>query len=366
MVGLITFGVRVILCPDSATPEFYQLNNPPSIGGMGPAVVINGQWYIFPTGNSVVGTSKAGTDLTSRFTNTIDDSGCIALGAQSLGSSGPSASSIASSYQGAVGFSWNDVLSSGNKVTFNGIVLDVASIANSTFIDANTRAAINSNIGEDVTRQLLRINGLDSNTIRCLENRFRLGQVSKEAAGCFISTTFNYTILVVVLSYVLVRAALAWVFYWFVSAKLTKTPVTKKALPQQSSVSKKSGLIPNTSRFSRIPEAGLITTPTDQGPTPTIMLVTCYSEGEASLRTTLDSMALSHYDDNRKLFFIVADGIVTGGGESRPTSEILLDMLMFSEQELKTQPNSYIAVAGGAKQHNMAKVVSMLTTLFES
>jgi chitin synthase len=44
----------------------------------------------------------------------------------------------------------------------------------------------------------------------------------------------------------------------------------------------------------------------------TIMLVTCYSEGEAGLRSTLDSLARTNFPDSHKILFVVADGIITG------------------------------------------------------
>lgn len=40
-----------------------------------------------------------------------------------------------------------------------------------------------------------------------------------------------------------------------------------------------------------------------------IMMVPCYTEGPESLLKTLESLAVTKYDDKRKLLFIVADGI---------------------------------------------------------
>lgn len=42
----------------------------------------------------------------------------------------------------------------------------------------------------------------------------------------------------------------------------------------------------------------------------TVLLVTCYSEGESSIRTTLDSLSATSYDDRKKLLFVISDGIV--------------------------------------------------------
>ncbi|KAJ3316595.1 hypothetical protein HDU93_004374 [Gonapodya sp. JEL0774] len=86
-----------------------------------------------------------------------------------------------------------------------------------------------------------------------------------------------------------------------------------------------------------------------------ICMVTCYSEGEAIMKSTLDSVALSNYHDYRKLLFVICDGIVTGSGESRPTSEIMVG-LMREFTDLGSEPKSYIAIGKGSKQENMARV----------
>lgn len=59
----------------------------------------------------------------------------------------------------------------------------------------------------------------------------------------------------------------------------------------------------------------------------TLCLVTAYSEGESGLRTTIDSLAQTDYHDNYKMIFVVADGVVKGAGEKKPTGEIVLDMM---------------------------------------
>ncbi|KAL1915236.1 uncharacterized protein VTP21DRAFT_7512 [Calcarisporiella thermophila] len=89
----------------------------------------------------------------------------------------------------------------------------------------------------------------------------------------------------------------------------------------------------------------------------TICLVTCYSEGEEGIRTTLDSLATTDYPNSHKLLLVIADGKVTGAGNSKSTPEIVLEMM----QDLivpadQVQPQSCLAIAEGAKRHNMAKV----------
>ncbi|KAJ1679124.1 Chitin synthase, class 1, partial [Spiromyces aspiralis] len=88
----------------------------------------------------------------------------------------------------------------------------------------------------------------------------------------------------------------------------------------------------------------------------TALLVTCYSEGEESMRGTCDSLAATEYSDSRKLLFIIADGIIKGSGNDRTTPDICVDLIEQDPQFADPLPCSYIAVADGSKQHNMAKV----------
>ncbi|KAL1915802.1 uncharacterized protein VTP21DRAFT_6190 [Calcarisporiella thermophila] len=89
----------------------------------------------------------------------------------------------------------------------------------------------------------------------------------------------------------------------------------------------------------------------------TMCLVTCYSEGEAGIRTTLDSLATADYPGSHKLLIVIADGEVKGEGNDTATPTIILEMM----QDLiiprdQVQPKSYVAIAEGTKKHNMAKV----------
>ncbi|KAG1144618.1 hypothetical protein G6F37_006073 [Rhizopus arrhizus] len=89
----------------------------------------------------------------------------------------------------------------------------------------------------------------------------------------------------------------------------------------------------------------------------TICLVTCYSEGEESIRTTLDSIATSDYPNSHRLLLVICDGLITGSGEAKSTPEIcvsmMCDLLVPAD---KVQPYAYVALADGFRQNNMAKV----------
>ena len=89
----------------------------------------------------------------------------------------------------------------------------------------------------------------------------------------------------------------------------------------------------------------------------TVCLVTAYSESFEGLRTTLDSLATTNYPNSHKLLLVIADGIVKGAESDISTPDICLSMM----QDLivpaeDVEGNSYVAIADGAKRHNMAKV----------
>ncbi|KAF9159743.1 hypothetical protein DFQ26_006217 [Actinomortierella ambigua] len=90
-----------------------------------------------------------------------------------------------------------------------------------------------------------------------------------------------------------------------------------------------------------------------------ILQVPCYTEGEESLRKTLDSLATLRYDDKRKLLFVIADGMIIGSGNDRPTPRIVLDILGV-DPNVDPEPLSFLSLGDGLKQHNMGKIYSGL------
>ncbi|KAG1844383.1 chitin synthase-domain-containing protein [Suillus subluteus] len=90
-----------------------------------------------------------------------------------------------------------------------------------------------------------------------------------------------------------------------------------------------------------------------------ICQVPCYTEGETSLRKTIDSLAQLKYDDKRKLILVICDGNIVGSGNDRPTPRIVLDILG-ADPNLNLEPLSFVSLGEGARQHNMGKVYSGL------
>ncbi|ORZ11211.1 chitin synthase-domain-containing protein [Absidia repens] len=103
--------------------------------------------------------------------------------------------------------------------------------------------------------------------------------------------------------------------------------------------------------------------PSDQGSSEivqtelyTCMMVTCYSEGEDGLRTTMDSLAETTYSSKHKIFFVIADGLIVGAGETKSTPDIVVDMMDIDPNMADPPCVSYLAIADGEKQLNLAKV----------
>jgi chitin synthase len=87
--------------------------------------------------------------------------------------------------------------------------------------------------------------------------------------------------------------------------------------------------------------------------------VPCYTEGEESLRRTIDSLAALNYDDKRKLIFIICDGNIIGSGNDRTTPRIVLDILGV-DPSLDPEPLLFKSVGEGSKALNYGKVYSGL------
>ncbi|THH29875.1 hypothetical protein EUX98_g4302 [Antrodiella citrinella] len=87
--------------------------------------------------------------------------------------------------------------------------------------------------------------------------------------------------------------------------------------------------------------------------------VPCYTEGEESLRRTIDSLAALNYDDKRKLMFLICDGNIIGTGNDRTTPRIVLDILGV-DPKLDPEPCLFKSIGEGSKQINYGKVYSGL------
>ncbi|KAH8926724.1 glycosyltransferase family 2 protein [Atractiella rhizophila] len=90
-----------------------------------------------------------------------------------------------------------------------------------------------------------------------------------------------------------------------------------------------------------------------------ICQVPCYTEGEDSLKKTIDSLATLKYDDKRKLLFLICDGMIIGSGNDRPTPRIVLDILGV-DPKIDPDPLLFKSIGEGSRQLNYGKVYSGL------
>ncbi|KAG1812232.1 glycosyltransferase family 2 protein [Suillus subaureus] len=202
--------------------------------------------------------------------------------------------------------------------TLNTINLNVASYS---FLDPNLVAVFEQQAGQDITNALNQVLGSMSAENRtanmdCLSNAFYYGE-----------TDFRYTARCQVQNYLLL------VFSSVIMASMGLKFFAALQL--------------QTKRFPELLDKFVI------------CQVPCYTEGEDSLRRTLDSLANLDYDDKRKLIFVICDGNIIGSGNERPTPAIVLDILGVDPAN-DPEPLIFKSIGEGSQKLNYAKVYSGL------
>ncbi|TPX36550.1 chitin synthase [Synchytrium microbalum] len=402
-LGFMTFGLRPLLCPSTQTTStsdayFNQTDHLSKV--YRDDVVINGYIYDFNDtaarlayysgGTIILDADWHGQDISRLFkpfnsSNAcnafamVDTSSCTIPNPWSLSS--PSLGPVINGFcpdvtwlgrpKSYVWFAWDEVLknvAAPHALTvYNSRVLNLtAYYANDTahrFVEAYSTAThqLNSSLGRDGT-YLLSANPNSKAAIACLTQLYTVGFIDSESLGCVSADVIQGIMLAAILTVILCKFIMAITYHWCVSWRLVRQNVVRsyyrddyRDVPDLASqwafdANKAAGL----GQPSLAPYA-----PSDDF--YTFLMVTCYSEGEAGIRGTLDSLALTHYPDDKKLLFIVADGLITGSGNDRPTPDIIVDMMTRGGPGLEDlggdpEPKSYLAIADGAKQHNMAKV----------
>jgi chitin synthase len=292
-----------------------------------------------------------------------------------------------------VGFDWEQMANSNltNYFVVDGNVLNMDPYMNQhktaladDELDAVIRTVLNQTFaagGRDATKLFYRKSSLQA-SIPCLVEKYRAGSIDKDTVGCFMAAIILYCSLLIVVSLVLARFFMALIFSWFLSRKLSKTPPDVNsplynnggalagaagagAIAAGAAAGRGGKMFPNQQAM----EMADINTPLTGGGSfantrleigndlYTIMLITCYSENTEGIRATVESLSSTIYPDDRKLLFLVADGIITGHGETMSTPDMCLELMTFDSPEMQNpEAQAYVAVAIGAKQYNMAKV----------
>ncbi|ORX83151.1 hypothetical protein K493DRAFT_320303 [Basidiobolus meristosporus CBS 931.73] len=362
-VAFLTLGLPYVFCPESSvkSQQNYESVYPGQAGHFG----VDGVMYsIVGQGDPQLTKLAPSTDASELFDlpaipecSRVTQFAAVAF-KPCTGNCLPLATLSGADYLNStrkLGFDWD-------KLPPNYLVLDGRVMNMNSYINANKnpipgdladqiiRDSINNRI-VDVTRSFMRRSDLESAS-KCLGKKYLAGYLSKATPGCFGVQLFFVVSMVVILGIVMARFVMAVIFDWFISFRLSKPPSRSMLKPIVAS--------------SNVPWANQGTSLYGfRAPTPnlnpnelfTVLLVTCYSEGESSLRCTLESLAATEYGDDHKLLFVICDGIITGSGNDRSTPDICVDLLELDPSYgPDPEPQSYIAVAAGSKQHNMAKV----------
>jgi chitin synthase len=275
-------------------------------------------------------------------------------------------------FLGRVTYNW-DELQSGNRILINGKVADVSEYMKSTskFLGKSISSLLSSYTQRDATRKFYQTeDGI--NASQCISELFPVGQLNHQNSGCFFATTAMNTSVFVILLYVLTKFFLAVIFSWLIShrlGKLEKKDTNKPGMVRSTSWEDLESpftfgrdndhddtIINNQSYASGLDAPSNIYLD-EYGDIYTVLLVTCYSENESGIRTTLESLSKTMYDNNYKLLFVVADGLIKGEGNTKTTPEIIIDMITLDKRYPPVPiPQSYIAIADGTKRHNKAQV----------
>lgn len=250
-----------------------------------------------------------------------------------------------------------------NLIVYDGQIWDLSVIMNSStnwFADNNIGLDIIRHLGSDVTPALARRGAYGQRVASCLSSWFKVGDLSTKTMGCITYQLLTALILFAITSLILTKFVMAVAFSWLISRRLDKM-----RSDQDAGETKELALeeIPDIVRQSINVTLGMDEilgvsrkTSAPAGTPFVLMFVTCYSEGEESIRATLDSLASTDYHDKRKMLFVVCDGIITGKGNTRSTPDIVVSMLYIDERMSQPLPMSYVSVEDGVKQQNMAKV----------
>lgn len=195
--------------------------------------------------------------------------------------------------------------------------------------------------GQDITKPLNDVlNNMDATTrqqhLACIDNVFLQGELDfRKDARCQVQNIFLIVMSGIVMASIGMKCTLCPTYILPRSSLLIRFQIVLAALQLGS---KRSPELQDKFVLCQVP---------------------CYTEGEDSLRRTIDSLAALNYDDKRKLIFIICDGNIIGSGNDRTTPRIVLDILGV-DPKLDPEPLLFKSVGEGSKALNYGKVYSGL------
>ncbi|RHZ86499.1 hypothetical protein Glove_50g106 [Diversispora epigaea] len=301
-----------------------------------------------------------------------------------------------------VGISWNEIFNKNNNnddtkrklVVFNSYVYDFTTYLDTSNTDywigddgIKIKLWIESLIGTDATKEISQTHKYDDVT-RCFEH-FKIGQVEGVKYGCFGVNSLLSFVTVVSFLIGIMKLLSTLVYLYFMTKQLTKDTDNNN----NSNSNENTANVNMNNNNNNNNNNNSNNNNNNDNIKHVLFLIPCYSEGKESLKRSFDSLAGTDYSDQHKIFFIVADGDVTGSGESKSTPEILKDLIEpfdingSDESELgeigevqddgvqddgvqktgvheigtqkkwkEPKPANYLSIGSGTKRHNMAKV----------
>lgn len=414
-IGFITVGFQKLLCPQVAAASSHRYTR---LGSISQTLGIHGTLFntthaVSPDVDFLSLSQTPGQDITTFFQrDAVSFPACKGLNFR-VAADAPCSSATpcplgpinsTSTFQNLglenstllVGYDWDQVAQLPNYLVIDGAVLNMSPYMKlhpnpipTDKVDDALRTVLQTQSGtsgRDATRLFYNRAELRS-AVPCMVDRYYAGNIDKITPGCFVSQLFLYVGLIVILGLVFVRFTMACVFNWFLSERLAGPPdnlnrsaISPAVMPEGANISidNKTGTAPwagpggakklaKPSKSAKSFQSSNATL-AGEGPAPimslaqigaelfAVCLVTCYSEGEESLRTTLDSISATTYSDQRKLLFVVADGMITGAGEKKSTPDICVGLLEADPRFGNPMPMSYQAVGSGEKGENRAMV----------
>ncbi|KAJ3247630.1 hypothetical protein HDU78_003743 [Chytriomyces hyalinus] len=330
-----------LLCPSATSPKPDQVIPWNAVRIYGEYIQFDAIRALFNVSDNVRGTDiSIQFDATSRACDAF-----IAASSSSCASSACFASSLLAAVPSAsrkrVFYEWAHLESSNHFATFNGVLfnLTAALVNQGRYIFSPSVISALSNIaGRDATLLLNSRSELESATA-CLLHTYSVGFIRTEYIGCAIIHTFQVASFALIMAVIGVKLVIAAAFHLGLSTGVHKKKSRSKLQERL--------LLNDASKRTR-----------STANPPVIFQVTCYSESEASIRQTLESLASTDYPDSGKLLFVVADGLVTGAGNAESTPNAILNLMSMTTFADEPLPKAYISVCSGRKRVNHARVFS--------
>ncbi|CEP14317.1 hypothetical protein [Parasitella parasitica] len=261
-----------------------------------------------------------------------------------------------------IGFDWQDLnkdLVYGRSLTLVGdSVLNLTKYMNfpAPPFGQDVDHAIRNNLANDLSYALL-YSQAGKDARKCLAARYKVGIMETETGGCIADSMIMTLMLVVIIVMIVIRYSMALLFQWFISRRLTKPGGRSNWLAWRSI---KGG---NDDPANHIPgpynnygvAQNASSTSLGSGSSRNTPLSEQSSAVVLGSGTQSDIVTTELYTV-MLIFFVIADGMITGHGESKSTPDIVVSMMDLDPTMSNPKPASYLAIADGEKQLNMAKV----------